>query len=421
MERKPRRALSSQGGPRRAWGDTALRVALERALDAAASEPVDVLTHNLHAWPARMHPSLARVLIEELARDGGKLIDPFAGSGTTLVEAQRAAVESLGVDLNPLSRRVAEVKCRVTSEAEREEFLARLLAVVESSHARVKERRAARAPLPPAEVRRYEGHVLRELAGLWEEIRLLPEGVDRRALEVLLSAIVVKFSKQRADTAQDQVAKRIGRHVPTRFFERRGRELVDRWAAYAAEVPAGAPRARFVEGDARELGRLVGDERFTLVVSSPPYGGTYDYVEHHARRFPWLGLDSRALAKKEIGARRRLSRGDESAVERWQTEVRAFLSSMAAVLERGAVAVLVLGDAEVGGRRVDAEEQLRALAPSCGFALRAGASEVRPDWTGRRARREHLLALVRDDTSALSAGPAPGGSSRAGRSRRRPS
>lgn len=406
MERRVRRALSQQGGPRRAWGEPSLRNALERALDAAAKEPVDVLTHNLHAWPARMHPWLARILLEELAREGARVLDPFAGSGTTLVEAQRAGVPSLGVDLNPLARRVAEVKCRITDEGERAAFLELLQGVVERSHQRVKERRPARAPLPPPEARRYEGHVLRELAGLYEELQALPESIDRRCLEVLLTAMVVKFSKQRADTATDEVHKRIGRHVPTRFFERRGHELVERWAAYAAEVPPHAPRARFLEGDVRDLSRLVEGERFQLVISSPPYGGTYDYVEHHARRFPWLGLDARAFEKKEIGARRRLSRAGESAATRWQREVRAFLASMAAVLEAGATAVLVMGDGEVGGRRVDAEEQIRALGASAGLELIAAASEERTDWMGRRPRREHLLALVRTEETPTK-GPPP--------------
>lgn len=395
-EERQRRALTPQGGARRASGDASLAAVLERALDAAGREPVDVLTHNFHAWPARMHPWLARVLLEELASDDTRLLDPFVGSGTTLVEAQRRGVRAVGVDLNPLARRVAEVKCRVTTEAERAAFMNALESVVEASHARVKERRPARAPLHATEVRRYEPHVLRELAGLWEEIRALPAGPDQRILEVLLSAIVVKFSKQRADTAQSEVKKQIGRHVPTGFFERRGRELVERWDAYAVEVPKGAPRPRVFEGDARKLRGLLRDQSFTMVITSPPYGGTYDYVEHHARRFPWLGLDPRLLERKEIGARRRLSQG-EDAEERWQAEVRAFLSSMGDVLVPGALAILVVGDADVGGRRVDAEMQIGGLAPACGFELRAAASEERPDWSGRKRRREHLLALVRSD------------------------
>ncbi len=417
---RQRRALTSPGQARRSRGDEELRAILESALDAAAREPIDLLTHNFHPWPARMHPWLARVLLERLAHEGARLLDPFAGSGTTLVEAQRLGLPAVGVDLNPLARRVSEVKCRVTTEQERTRFLGALEGVVEASHARVKERRPARAPLPAGEARRYEGHVLRELAGLWEEIGLLPMGVERRVLEVLLSAIVVKFSKQRADTAKDEVQKRIGRHVPTRFFERRGIELVERWAVYAGEVPEGAPRVRLYEGDARRLRGLLGDDRFSLVVTSPPYGGTYDYVEHHARRFPWLGLDARALERKEIGARRRLSKAADDAAARWQSEVRAFLSSLRSVMPPGGVAVLVLGDADVGGHRVDAEAQIDSLAAPCGFELRAAASEEHADWSGRKKRREHLLALVCSDSALKSDADAPAPRARAGRSRRPP-
>lgn len=69
-------------------------------------------THCYHVYPAMMIPQVARTLIKEF-RPHGKcqlLFDPYMGSGTSLVEALLANVDSVGTDLNPLARLITKVK-----------------------------------------------------------------------------------------------------------------------------------------------------------------------------------------------------------------------------------------------------------------------------------------------------------------------
>jgi SAM-dependent methyltransferase len=391
-DRRARRALAHQGGRRRGSGDAEQLAILERAFERAATEDPNVDTHGVHTWPARLHRSIADELLAHAPR-GARVLDPFCGSGTTLVEGRARGHATVGVDLNPLALRVAEVKCRTPDARARERFAAALDLVVEANKVRVRKKVRARAPLSRHEAGYYAPHVLAELAGLYEEIQAVEEEEDRRVLEVLLSAIVVKFSRQRADTSEHAVNKRIGRFIPTEFFQRRGHELAERWAQLAERTPSDAPAPLIIEGDARRLRELgVGD--IDLAITSPPYGGTYDYVRHHARRYPWLGLDARAFERGEIGARRRLSQGKES-VRAWKKELSAFLASLADVLTPGGLAVLLQGDAHVGGRRVPADEQLTKLAPGRGLRVIAICSEERPDHKGDSPREEHLVALAR--------------------------
>lgn len=390
---RQRRALSSPKGQKVVAGDGVMGALMLDALRSAEDASSDLLTHSVHPWPARMHPLLVRQLLSGLASPGMRVLDPFMGGGTTLVEAQRLGLQVGGVDLNPLSRRVVEVKCRVTTREDRDAFLATLRAVGERSHQRVKSRAATRAPLQAREAALYEGHVLRELAGLWAEISALPSGMDKRSLEVLLAAIVVKFSRQRSDTSEREVQKHIGRHIPTSFFVRRGEELSLRWEQYAAEIVGEGSTIHLYEGDARRLSDLLGDQRFDLVITSPPYGGTYDYVDHHSLRYPWLGLKAARFSRHEMGARRRLSQSTDG-VLRWNQEVRDFLRSTRGVMRPKGRAVLVMGDGDVAGTRVEADAQLRALANAEGLQVVAVVSEEKPDWGGRRKRREHLVLLL---------------------------
>src|ERR1043166_7454846 len=75
-------------------------------------------THGLHPYPAKFIPQIPRQLIAELApRDGSIVLDPFCGSGTTLVEAQAAGLPAFGIDSHPLATLIARVKTRPPSRA----------------------------------------------------------------------------------------------------------------------------------------------------------------------------------------------------------------------------------------------------------------------------------------------------------------
>ncbi|PRQ02905.1 DNA methylase [Enhygromyxa salina] len=400
-----RQALSSVGGPVEARGDRAFRFPLVEAM-RAQDESRDALglTHGFHAYPARMHPAIARVILEELSLGpGSEVLDPFCGSGTVAVEALVGGWRSLGSDIDPLALRLARVKTDRRGPKARARFLDRLGAVAAASTRRVRERVDVRARLQAKERSWYEVHVLKELAGLLEEIRAVRDERDRLALEMVFSAIVIKFSRQRSETSARTSVKRVRKGLVTEFFVRKGEELANAWAELSAAIPSPHHAPRFVLSDARTLPHtLAGEYRCDLVLSSPPYGGTYDYLHHHARRHAWLGINPKQLRDKEIGARRHLSQGprarakaEPSSLARWDSQNRAVLESIAELLRPEGVAVLLVGDAEVAGQRVAADAQLERLAPDAELVVVAVASQARPDWRGGRPRSEHLVALRR--------------------------
>lgn len=69
-------------------------------------------THCYHKYPAMMIPQVARKLIEEYRPDGQikTILDPYMGSGTTLVESLLANINAIGTDINPLARFISEIK-----------------------------------------------------------------------------------------------------------------------------------------------------------------------------------------------------------------------------------------------------------------------------------------------------------------------
>ena len=70
----------------------------------------NLFTHSLHAYPARMVPGIAGELIKQYSNEGDLIVDPFCGSGTTLVEGTLVNRKMIGVDLNPFAVFMSKVK-----------------------------------------------------------------------------------------------------------------------------------------------------------------------------------------------------------------------------------------------------------------------------------------------------------------------
>jgi 16S rRNA G966 N2-methylase RsmD len=342
-----------------------------------------------------MHPSTARRAIAALSKPGQRVLDPFCGSGTVLVEAMAAGRVATGVDASPLAILIAKVRSTVLGPAGRARFLADAQAIASAASERARHR--VRPEIPPWATRereRFSPHVALELFGLRELVGQTEEDEVGYALRACFSSILVKF--MRAGESADGPPPRIGRGVPSQFFAARAEELARALAALESKTPPGTPAPAARLGDARHLDGLP-DGGFHLVLSSPPYAGTYDYAEHHDVRFLWLGLPRGEFDRTQIGAR-----GEAASAKRWRSDRRRWLGEMGRTVRPGAHVVLQVGDGVVGGQAEDAAEALAAGASAVGLNLVGGASQSRPPRDRRLAeifggqdRREHTLILRR--------------------------
>lgn len=410
---KRKRSLTHQGGEVEAKGGSVLVEALVRALrvegapepeaDGEAHEDADRGdVHGFHTYPARMHPHTAVELVRAFTPKRGIVLDPFCGSGTVVVEASALGLAAHGTDLNPLAVELARTKLQRYGAEE----LAALAEEAERIASHADERRKARA----GATKRYEDrdatlfdpHVLLELDSLRAGIFASEaHPTVRRALLLVLSAILVKVSRKKSDTSHVLEQKRIAAGFTAKLFRRKTAELVERLHAYA-ERREGKARWRVELDDATRLAS-VRDRSVGLVVSSPPYAATYDYLAHHELRLRWLGLDGKAFARGEFGARRNYERLTiEGAQERWQRDLHVLLRSLARVTGEGATVCLQFADSAVAGEPLFADEELRVAVARSSFAWLAEASQVRPHFHGpttrafeRKPRREHVFLLKR--------------------------
>jgi hypothetical protein len=418
---RQRRSLSMPKQPGKIYrdGDSTIAKICVDALTAAQTdrETAETFTHPFHSYPARLHPATARVLVE-LVADGAKktqpFLDPFCGSGTTLVEARANGLRTIGSDLNPLAALVARAKTWTAPPRRR-------TALRETGHsiagaALAAGKAARRASSDPAPLRKPKGfdpnsrdrrlaawfapHVRRELEDLATRIDELAEADDELATMLLacLSSVLYKVSSRTSDTDATWTERRVGRGQAARLFVQRVDLLV---AGLADLAKIHAPLPEIHELDIRKLETIVPDGTASGIVTSPPYAGTYDYAEHQRLRFDFLGLRHREFDAGELGSRRSFEQDPPIARDAWRKALNGFVAKIATTLAPGRRAALVIGDSVAANRAVFALDDLRDALTS-DLAIEAWASQERAilGQTERRAfgdmpKREHVVVLKR--------------------------
>jgi hypothetical protein len=293
--------------------------------------------HRLHPYLGKFIPQLVEVLLSRYFRPGQHVLDPFAGSGTTLVQALEGGLDATGVDVAAFNCLLMEVKTRTYNPFVLEQEL-------RVAHARIAESPGAR---PSAYVRRwYAPSAARELLGF----RGL---IDDYEHEDVLRVILARAARSARRTTHFDLDfprepqlepywchkhRRECRPVETasQFLRRYTLDTLTRLKEFA-RVRARGRTATVIHGDVREEGF---SRRFDGIVTSPPYPGLIDYHEQHRYAYELLGLDD--CRELELGAA--AAGTSRAALTGYSDGIVESLANAAGALKRGAPVVIVVND-----------------------------------------------------------------------------
>ncbi len=259
-------------------------------------------THGLHEYRGKFFPQLVRALINiSYTPEGGIVLDPMCGSGTTLVETLLSGRTTYGLDMNPLSVFVADVKCQALTMSPAPLVGAyETLRKVLRGPARRNER-SYFATLPDGDrhylERWFAAQTLDELDAIHAAIRGLPTKVLRNFYSVCLSNILRSVSWQKNDDlrVRREVRDVADGEVVARFLDR-ARHSTRLLAAFLGDRDGVAlGRHSILEADARRAGsvlpELVG--KVDTIITSPPYATALPYLDTDRLSLIYLGLLSR--------------------------------------------------------------------------------------------------------------------------------
>jgi hypothetical protein len=326
-------------------------------------------------------------------------LDPFCGSGTVLVAARELGRRAHGSDLNPLAVELSRLKTQTISPSFAKTITAAADRVVAQAQERKLRKLGPSELYPEVDRALFAPHVLLELDGLRVAIQELENDDVAWALSLVVSALLTKVSKKSGDASGRREEKRIAQGFVSRFFRQKTQDLARRLLDFSSMVPRGTPPAQVEVADARSLG-FVRDGSVSLVVSSPPYPGVYDYYDHHELRLRWLGLDRHKLRKGELGSRRSAKFAGAEARRQWNEGFSACLAELRRVVAPDARVALLVADSVVERTAFYADEWLPSLVEQREFVILGHAAQSRPHFHlpsarafARRPRREHLFVL----------------------------
>jgi hypothetical protein len=292
--------------------------------------------HRLHPYLGKFVPQLVEALLGRYAKPGGRVLDPFAGSGTTLVQCLESGYDAVGVD-------VAAFNCLLTRVKTADYDLFRLETDVRSALTRRGQSRS-----------RPRGYV-----GEWFAPEAAAELIhfgsilgDYEHADVLRVVLARAARSARLTTHFDLDFPRVPQREPywchkhrrtcapvqeaDKFLSRYLLDTLERLKAFQ-KVRVRRRVATVVHGDATDAAV---EGLFDGIVTSPPYPGLIDYHEQHRYAYEILGLDDRR--ERELGAAAQGT--SRRAIEDYVAGVATVFRRSSELLEPGAPALVVVND-----------------------------------------------------------------------------
>lgn len=313
--------------------------------------------HSVHPYPCKFTPN---VVLDHLPASG-IVLDPYCGSGTTLLEAAVRRHNVIGIDCNPIAILIS--RCKLARLDARESSSLHMMTANPEKIA--KGLSAFRGSLHDFHGRDhwFSHQAQRELAYCLQFVNSADRSSDLWAvLATALSAIVNTYSNQDSET---RYVRRTKDHLPGDLTYAFTEKLIKIEEALRARGPLSRSRSTLLLGDLR-MTPPIASGSVDVVITSPPYANTMDYYLYHKQRMNVLGFDFKLVQSQEIGSRHQFSSRKDS-IEQWNLDYTIGLEQVLRMLKQGGKAWIIIGDSRIAGVKVDGAELTLDSARSLGY------------------------------------------------------
>ena len=244
--------------------------------------------HGLHEYKGKFNPQVVRALLNIFNVGlGQKVLDPFCGSGTTLVECSHIGATAHGVDLNPFAVFLANAKLQAlsTPASRLSSMLKEITVALEGTarHETLDEDHARGQYLRSW----FDHEILQSIESVRRKIEEAAGDVSPVFLSIA-SNLLRDYSRQ--DPKDLRIRRRKSPLPGTAFanaFVVAGRECIERVGATQEVLGMPPWHGRAFLSDAATLDA---QETYDAAITSPPYAMALPYIDTQRLSLVWLGL-----------------------------------------------------------------------------------------------------------------------------------
>lgn len=310
--------------------------------------------HSIHPYPAKFIPQIPNTLISQLMTgEDSYILDPFCGSGVTLVEAQKLGFKSIGVDLNPIACLISRTKVNPLGN----DFLDICQSIIQNCQTNVIK------PIYCDFKNRehwFSTEIFNSLAELKGGIEDYKGSSYWDALNFCFSSIIVKVSNQDSDTRYAYRYKNKHKGDVLNYFQNAALKLAN--CKINLETPSRVINSNVLSLSDEQIPSNIG-----LVVTSPPYPCAYEYWLYHKFRMFWLGFNPQEIKEQEIGTRSLYFKKQKSEQYEFKSQMKQILLYLYPKCLNGAYLCFVQGRSKIHGKIYDNDKILSEIGQECGY------------------------------------------------------
>ncbi|WP_292732404.1 DNA methyltransferase [Nostoc sp. JL31] len=224
---------------------------------------VEKTRSNLFAWRGQFSPQLIEVILSSYCLPNSVILDPFAGSGTVLLEAGTFIFEAYGFEINPAAWILSRTY-EFINNSQRTEVIKKVRDKIDREFS----------------VKIFEN----SSPDLAEIVRDIKSELDEESIKIFDALVIL------IDIANNSITND--------FIQTKLTDLIN----VIEKFPYSERQIRVGLSDARCL--PLKDNQIDFVVTSPPYINVFNYHQNYRKSAEILGWDLLKIAKSEIGSNR---------------------------------------------------------------------------------------------------------------------
>lgn len=295
---------------------------VEQDYSSTFADNMSLPVHKWYRYTAGFSASWVNQLIRQEKLNGRKkIIDPFAGSGTVLLESEFEGVESFGIEAHPYIYKIAKAKLDWNYPAEK--FKSEALKLLRKA----KSKTISKTEFPKLITSCYPIEIIQKLEALKQTWLEIEQEEEIKNFNWFIITSILRTTSP-VGTAQWQYIQ------PNKTKAK----VIDVFVAYEIKVNemyldmrrmqnriSNVVDSKILNEDARNI-QSIPDAWGDLVITSPPYANNYDYADATRLEMTFWG-DINGWADLQDSVRKHLVRACTQHVSKLADEVESIIES----------------------------------------------------------------------------------------------